>query len=136
MTVFNTQAYEYKNRRQLLMAKTGPDSVIVLPAASMRVRNRDVHFPYRQESNFYYLSGFAEPEAVLMLIPGRKEGEYLLFCRDRDPEKEIWDGYRAGTEGACAIYGADEAHPIAEIDKLMPDLLTGKKRLFYEIGSN
>ena len=87
---------EFKRRRRQLMQMMGPGSVAILPAAPEVVRNRDVHYPYRPDSDFYYLTGFTEPEAIAVLIPGRKQAEYVLFCRERDEKRERWDGARAG----------------------------------------
>src|SRR5699024_638276 len=87
---------EYARRRKVLMAQMEPDSIAILPAAPVHIRNRDVEHQYRQDSDFQYLTGFPEPEAVAVLIPGREHGEYVLFCREKDPERELWDGYRAG----------------------------------------
>ena len=106
---------EFQRRRKQLMRMMTPGSIAVLPAAVEAIRNRDVHYPYRQDSDFYYLTGFPEPEAVAILAPGREHGEYVLFCREKDPEREIWDGYRAGQQGAMETYGADDAFPIADI---------------------
>ena len=127
-------AARYRRRRRALLRAMGPGSLAVLPAAKEVVRNRDVHHPYRQDSDFWYLTGFAEPEAILVLVPGRKEGEQILFCRPRDEEKELWDGPRAGVEGARAHYGADEAHPIEEADELLPKLLENRERIFYPLA--
>mgnify|MGYP006189504091 CR=1 FL=1 len=91
---------EYARRRKALMAQMVPNSIAILPAAAVAIRNRDVEHVYRQDSDFQYLSGFPEPEAVIALIPGREHGEYVLFCRERNPERELWDGLRAGQEGA------------------------------------
>ncbi len=102
---------EYARRRQALMQQMVPGSIAILPAAPVHVRNRDVEYDYRQDSDFQYLTGFPEPEAVLALIPGREHGEYVLFCRERNPERELWDGLRAGQEGAVRDYGADDAFP-------------------------
>lgn len=129
-------AAEYRRRRRRLAEALGPGSVAVLPASKEAVRNRDVHYPYRQDSDFFYLTGFTEPDALLVLIPGRKEGEVVLFCRPRDPEREVWDGTRAGVEGAVAHYGADEAHPIDEADALLPDLLGDRERLYYPLAQD
>ena len=85
-------------------------SIAIVPAAPVRQRNRDIEYVYRPDSDFYYLTGFAEPEAVAVLVPGRSQGEFLMFCRERDPEMEQWIGARAGLEGACADYGADDAY--------------------------
>ena len=87
---------EYARRRKALMAQMEPNSIAILPAAPVYIRNRDVEHIYRQDSDFQYLTGFPEPEAVLALIPGREHGEYVLFCRERNPERELWDGLRAG----------------------------------------
>lgn len=125
---------EYARRRALFMAQMTPRSMAVLPAASAKIRNRDAEYAYRQDSDFYYLSGFQEPEAVLVLIPGRAEGEYVLFCRPRDPAREVWDGYRAGPEGACADFGADQAYAIDQIDEILPTLMDGRQRLYFTLG--
>ncbi|MDE1462533.1 Xaa-Pro aminopeptidase [Spartinivicinus poritis] len=127
---------EYKQRRSNLMAEMDDNSIAVIPSAPIQVRNRDVDFPYRQDSDFYYLSGFPEPEAVLVLIPGRSHGEAILFCREKDPEKELWEGLRAGQEGACEKYGFDDAFPVNDIDEILPGLIEGKSRVYYEIGTN
>jgi Xaa-Pro aminopeptidase len=83
---------EFSRRREQLMQQVGKGSIIIIPTAPERQRNRDVHFFYRADSDFYYLTGFAEPEAVAVLIPERVQGEYILFCREKDPEKETWHG--------------------------------------------
>ena len=91
---------EYSRRRKALMAQMEPNSIAILPAAAVAIRNRDVEHVYRQDSDFQYLSGFPEPQAVLVLMPGRAHGEYILFCRERNAARELWDGLRAGKEGA------------------------------------
>ncbi len=118
------------------MAAMGEGSIAIIHAAGERIRNRDVHYPFRQDSYFLYLTGFNEPDAVAVLIPGREAGEFLLFCRDRDPEREIWDGLRAGPEGAQRDYGTDESAPIAEFANGLNSLLVGRERLFYNLGQN
>ena len=123
----------FARRRRELMERMGSGSIALLPAAPSMPRNRDVHYPYRQDSDFYYLTGFPEPEAVAVLAPGG-EHEFLLFCRERDPQMEIWHGRRAGPKGALDRYGADNAHPIAEIDKRLPPLLENRERVFHAIG--
>ncbi|ALG67005.1 Xaa-Pro aminopeptidase [Beggiatoa leptomitoformis] len=125
---------EFARRRQALMNLMSKGSIALLPTALEQIRNRDVHFPYRPDSNFYYLTGFTEPDALLVLIPERKQGQYLLFCRERDPEKETWNGRRAGLEGACEHYGADDAFPITDIDDIIPGLLESCKRVYYPMG--
>lgn len=127
---------EYARRRKALMAEMEPNSIAILPAAPMYIRNRDVEHIYRQDSDFQYLSGFPEPEAVIALIPGREHGEYVLFCRERDPARELWDGLRAGQDGAIAEYGADDAFPVGDIDDILPGLIEGRSRVYYAIGSN
>ncbi|MEM9058040.1 MAG: aminopeptidase P N-terminal domain-containing protein, partial [Pseudomonadota bacterium] len=112
----------------------GRGGIAIVPAAPERVRNRDVVYPYRQDSDFYYLTGFAEPESVAVLAPGRKSAEYILFCRERDPERETWDGHRAGQEGAVADHGADDAFPIGDIDDILPGLLEPCDRVYYTMG--
>ncbi len=125
----------FARRRRALMDQMGPGSIALLPAAPSAPRNRDVHYPYRQNSDFYYLTGFPEPEAVAVLVPGGEQ-EFLLFCRQRDPQMEIWHGRRAGPQGAKDRYGVDNAHSIADIDKLLPPLLENRERVFYSIGDN
>jgi Xaa-Pro aminopeptidase len=127
-------AKEFARRRRDLMALMEPDSIAIVPSANVQVRNRDNVFPFRQDSDFHYLSGFAEPEAVLVLLPRRQHGEFLLFCREREAERELWDGTRAGPEGACAEFGADDAFPIGDIDDILPGLLEGRQRVYYSLG--
>ena len=127
---------EYARRRKALMAQMEPNSIAILPAAPVYIRNRDVEHVYRQDSDFQYLTGFPEPEAVMALIPGREHGEYVLFCRERDPERELWDGLRAGQDGAISKFGADDAFPIGDIDDILPGLIEGRERVYYAIGCN
>jgi len=127
-------AAEYARRRRQLMRMAGEDAILVLPAAPERVRSHDVHYPYRQESDFWYLCGFPEPEAVLVLVPGRRHGEAILFCRERDPVRERWHGARAGQEGAVDQYGMDDAYPIEDLDEILPGLLEGRSRVYYHFG--
>ncbi|ODS63150.1 MAG: Xaa-Pro aminopeptidase [Arenimonas sp. SCN 70-307] len=125
---------EFARRRKQLMRMADEDAILILPSAPERVRSHDTHYPYRQDSDFWYLSGFPEPEAVLVLVPGRKHGEVLLFCRDRDPEREAWDGPRAGPEGAVEAHGVDDAYPITDLDEILPGLLEGRSRVYYHFG--
>ena len=127
-------AAEFARRRRQLMRLAGNDAILVLPAAAERVRSHDTHYPYRQDSDFWYLSGFPEPEAVLVLVPGRRHGETILFCRERDPEREGWDGPRAGQDGAVNDYGMDDAYPIDDLDEILPGLLEGRSRVYYHFG--
>lgn len=125
---------EFKKRRKHLMQDMGKDSIAILPTAGEQVRNRDVLYPFRPDSNFLYLTGFWEPEAVLVLIPGRKHGEYVLFCREKDETQEIWHGRRHGQEGVLQHYGVDDSFPIADIDEILPGLMENKTRVFYTMG--
>lgn len=124
----------YAKRRKQLMRMAGGDAILILPAAPERVRSRDTHYPYRQDSDLLYLAGFPEPEAVLVLVPGRRHGENLLFCRERNPEREAWDGPRTGPEGAVDAYGMDDAYPIDDLDEILPGLLEGRTRVYYHFG--
>jgi len=114
----------------------GRDSIAIVPAAPIRHRNNDVEYAYRQDSDFFYLTGFGEPEAVAALVPGRSQAEYVLFVRDRDPVREIWDGRRAGTAGATRDYDADDAFPITDIDEILPGLMENRARVFYAMGTH
>jgi Xaa-Pro aminopeptidase len=116
------------------MRMMGEGAIAIVPAAPMRVRNRDVEYPYRQDSDLLYLTGFPEPEAVAVLIPGRRQAQYVLFCRDRDPEQETWHGRRAGQKGAVERYGADDAFPITDMDEILPGLLERRDRIYYTLG--
>lgn len=127
---------EFNDRRHRLMERMAPDSIAILPAAPERVRNRDVLHPFRQDSDFHYLTGFGEPEAVLVLIPGREHGESVLFCKERNPEKELWDGFLAGPEGAIETFGLDDAFPIADIDDILPGMIEGRSRVYYPLGKD
>lgn len=129
-------AKEFTKRRSRLLKAMGPGSIALIPTAHETVRNRDVEYPFRPDSDFFYLTGFNEPDALAVLIPGRKEGSYLLFCRARNPEMETWTGKRAGVEGAQKIYGADQAFTIEEMDSVLPGLLEGKDRVFYFMGKD
>ena len=118
------------------MRMIGKDAIAILPAAPVRHRNADIEYAYRQDSHFYYLSGFPEPDAVVALVPGRPQGEYLLFVREHDALRESWDGARAGTDGAVERYGADDAFPIADIDEILPGLMESRSQVYYSMGSH
>lgn len=124
----------YARRRSRLAAHM-QSGVAIVPTAPERVRNRDAHYPYRFDSYFYYLTGFREPEAVLVVVAG-EQTKSLLFCRDRDPEREVWDGFRHGPAAAKEIFGFDETHAIDEIDALMPDLLANQTTVFCHLGAD
>ena len=127
---------QYERRRRQLMQMAGSDAILIVPAAPQRVRSGDTFHGYRQDSNLLYLTGFAEPEAVLVLVPGRRHGECLLFCRERDPVREGWDGPRLGPEGAVDTLGMDDAYPIDDMDEILPGLLEGRPRVYHHFGRN
>jgi Xaa-Pro aminopeptidase len=122
-----------KARRERFMDAMGT-GVAVFPAAPARVRSNDSEYKYRPESDLFYLTGFAEPEAVAVLAPEHPDHKFVLFVRPRDAEREVWDGKRAGVEGAVAEYGADAAFPIAELDAKLPEYLDGRQKLYYRLG--
>ncbi|MFS8063742.1 MAG: aminopeptidase P N-terminal domain-containing protein [Luteimonas sp.] len=127
-------AKEFVRRRKQLMRIAGDDAILILPSALERIRSRDTHYPYRQDSDLWYLTGFPEPDAVMVLVPGRAHGETILFCRERDPEREGWDGPRSGPEGAVDQFGMDDAYPIEDLDEILPGLLEGRSRVYYHFG--
>ncbi|MGE0581360.1 MAG: Xaa-Pro aminopeptidase [Steroidobacteraceae bacterium] len=127
---------EFKRRRRQLMRSMGRDSIAIVPAAPVRLRNSDVEYAYRQDSDFHYLTGFDEPESVAILVPGRAQAEYVLFVRDRDPARETWDGRRAGPTGATRDYDADDAFPIGDIDEILPGLLENREKVYYAMGTH
>lgn len=127
---------EFARRRNQLMEMAGVESVIILRAAAQKIRNNDAAYPYRQDSDFLYLSGFSEPESMIVLLPAKKGGHSIMFCRERDPTREMWDGVMSGIEGAVEDYGFDEAFPITEMNERLPELLHGRERIFYDLGKD
>lgn len=125
---------EYARRRRQLMSMVGEGGLVILRAASQRVRNSDVLYTFRQDSDFLYLSGFREPDAMLVLLAGEKGGESILFCRERDPDKEMWDGAMVGTQRAVEEYGFDHAIPIEKADETLRELLRDRVRVYYDLG--
>lgn len=125
---------EYAKRRQQVLAQIGTGSIAIIHSSTLKTRNHDAEYVFRQDSDFYYLTGFNEPEAVAVLIPHRAEGEYVLFCRERDPAAEQWTGYRAGIEGAKTQYDADESYPISQLAEIMPKLLANRAQVYYRLG--
>jgi Xaa-Pro aminopeptidase len=125
---------EFARRRKQLMRMVGKGGIVILPSAPIRKRSRDTEYIFRQDSDFYYLTGFAEPDAVAVLVPGRAQGEFVLFCRERDKTRELWDGVRQGPEGAVANLGADDAFPIEDIDDILPGLMESCERVYYTMG--
>jgi Xaa-Pro aminopeptidase len=125
---------EFKKRRKQLMQRIGKGNIALLASSATKVRNRDVHYPFRQDSDFYYLTGFSEPDALAIFIPGREQGEYILFCREFDEAKALWEGAHAGLEGATGHYQADDAFPIDDLDEILPGMLENKHKVFYPMG--
>ncbi|HVC17025.1 MAG TPA: aminopeptidase P N-terminal domain-containing protein [Rhodanobacter sp.] len=125
---------EFVRRRRQLMQMAGEDAALLVAAAPERMRNADAAWPYRQDSDFHYLGGFPEPDAVLALLPGRRHGETVLFCRERDPTRERWHGQSIGTERAVAEYGMDDAFPIEDIDDILPGMIEGRSRVYCHFG--
>ena len=125
---------EFARRRKEVMDRMEPRSIAIVPTAPVRQRNRDVEYPYRPDSDFLYLTAFPEPEAVAVLKPGREQGSFVLFCREKDPEQEQWHGTRAGLDGACADFGADDAFPCGDLDDILPGLMEGCETVYYAMG--
>jgi Xaa-Pro aminopeptidase len=135
MTVkLSITAAEYQRRRRALMSLMSEGSIAVLPAAGQRFRNRDTEYPFRQDSDFYYLTGFSEPDAVLVLAPGRRHGEVILFCREREPRIERYDGERIGPERAVQRLNVDDAFPVNDIEEILPGMLEGRERIYITLG--
>lgn len=125
---------EFKKRRKQLMQRVGQGNIALLVSSPTKIRNRDVHYPFRQDSDFYYLTGFSEPDALAVFIPGRSQGEYILFCREYDKTKALWEGAHAGLEGATGYFQADDAFPIEDMDEILPGMLENKNKVFYPMG--
>lgn len=127
---------EYKRRRKELMAQMDANSIAIIASGEPHLRNGDSEFPYRQSSDLYYLSGFPERNSVLVLIPGRKQGECLLFCQEKDPTMELWNGKVLGPEAAVSALGLDDAFPVSDIDDILPGLIEGRERVYYAMGKD
>ncbi len=125
----------FREHRAALASRIGDGGIAVVPAATEAIRNHDVHHSFRQDSAFHYLTGFHEPDAVAVLTPGHSEGDFHLFVNPRDREVEIWTGYRDGVEGALTHHQADTAHPLADLDDVLPRLMVGRDTLFYRLGN-
>lgn len=125
---------EYAKRRRQLMDLMRPNSIAIIPSAPMTIRNRDVEHPFRQDSDFYYLSGFDEGFSAIVLIPGREQGEYVFFCQEKIKDQEIWTGRRVGPEAAISTLGCDDAFPITDIDDILPGLIEGKDCVYTNLG--
>ena len=127
---------EYAARRKDLMSMMGDNSIAVIASASEKVRSKDTLYPYKQSTNLSYLCGFSEPSAVMVLIPKRAQGEFLLFCRDKNPLRETWDGHRLGPLAAKNTLGVQDAFPIDDIEDILPGLLEDKSRVYYSAGKD
>ncbi|MEH6502401.1 MAG: Xaa-Pro aminopeptidase [Cycloclasticus sp.] len=127
---------EFARRRKQFLRTVGVGNVAVFASASIVHRNGDVEFPFRQDSDFFYLSGFDEPESVIVFVPGREQGEYILFCREYDEKTALWVGANAGLEGAIKDYAVDDAFPMDDIDDILPGLMENKSRLYFPMGAH
>jgi Xaa-Pro aminopeptidase len=127
---------EFQQRRQDLMNHMEPNSIAILASANGILRNGDSEFRFRQSSDLYYLTGFTEEKSVLVLIPGRAQGQCLLFCQEKDPLKELWNGKLLGPEAAIKQLALDDAFPIGDIDDILPGLLEGRERVYYAMGKD
>ncbi len=118
------------------MRMIGEDAVAILPSAIISRRSRDVEYSYRQDSDFFYLTAFEEPNSLALFIPGREDGEFILFCEERDPIKEKWDGPQSGPEGAMRDFDVDDAYPIGDVDEMLPELIKTRKYIYYPMNIN
>ena len=131
-----TEAYAARRARLISQMQARGGGIAIIPTAPEALRNNDADFPYRHDSYFYYLTGFTEPEAVLVLVANAAGGQSILFCREKNMEREIWDGYRYGPEAAREQFGLDAAHPVAALDTEVPKLMANAPAIFYALGSN
>lgn len=127
---------EFQQRRQDLINHMEPNSIAILASANGILRNGDSEFRFRQSSDLFYLTGFAEAQSVLVLVPGRDKGQCLLFCQEKDPVKELWNGKLLGPEAAISELGIDDAFPITDIDDILPGLIEGRERVYYAMGKD
>jgi len=130
----NMNKETYARRRAELVNQIGPNDIVIVATSPVKSRNSDVDYQFRPDSDFYYLSGFAESDAVIVISPGRAQGEYIVFCREKDKVREMWDGRRVGLEGVIESYGADDAFPIEDINDILPGLMEEKEKLFTTVG--
>ena len=131
-----TDIQEYAVRRRKLLKKIGKTSVAIIRAAKPCIRSKDLEYPFRQNSDFKYLTGFNEPDALAVLVPERDAGEFVLFCREADAERDVWEGACVGTSGAVRDYGADQAFPIRQFPKLFPELLEERDKIFFSFEND
>ena len=127
---------EFKSRRNKLAKAIGKNGVAIVATADLSTRTNDTHYPFRSNSDFYYFTGFLEPNALMLLAPGRPEGEFILCVRPKNPLMETWEGHMEGLSGVINNYNADQSFDIANIDNVLKDLLHGRERVFYSIGKH
>ena len=131
MSDFNVNIF--KTRRAEVAKRMEDNSILILSSSKLVSRNNDTTFPFRQDSNFYYLTGFQEPDSILIV---QSDGRSILFCREKNPELEKWDGFMWGPNAAKDQFGFDEAHDISEVDNILPNLIRGQKTLNVLVGKN
>ncbi|MGI9316816.1 MAG: aminopeptidase P N-terminal domain-containing protein, partial [bacterium] len=124
----------FQRRRADLVNQIGSDDIVIIPTSTVKSRNGDVEYRFRPDSDFFYLTGFAEPQSVAVICPGREQGEYVIFCREKDPLKEMWNGRRAGLEGVVAEYGAADAFPIEDMGDILPGMMEERERVYTTVG--
>ena len=130
------QSSEFARRRRRLLDGMRPGSIAIVPGAIEQRRNRDINFPFRQDSDFYYLTGFCEPDALLVLIPGRDQGEVIVFCRERDTTSERRDGRVLGPDACQLVLGVDDGFPVSDLDEILPGLLEGRSQIYMNLGEH
>lgn len=127
---------EFEKRRRKLAKLIGKDGIAVIPTASTRVRSRDTDYPYRPDSDFYYFTGFSEPNAVMILAPGREDGSFILCLREKNPLTEIWDGHMEGLNGVKENYEADQSFDIEDLETILSSLFLGRQKVFFTLGQD
>ena len=125
----------YSDRRSQLFGVVGTEGLAIIPASTEVIRNYDVPHPFRQDSAFWFLTGFHEPDAVAVLAPGHEDGDYVLFVPPKDPATEVWTGIRTGTDGATTLFGADVAYEVGELDDVLERMMVGREVLWYTTGN-
>ena len=125
---------EFEKRRRKLAKLIGKDGIAVIPTASTRVRSRDTDYPYRPDSDFYYFTGFSEPNAVMILAPGREDGPFIVCLREKNPLTEIWDGHMEGLNGVKKNFEADQSFDIEDLETILSSLFLGRQKVFFTSG--
>ena len=127
---------EFEKRRRKLAKLIGKDGIAVIPTASTRVRSRDTDYPYRPDSDFYYFTGFSEPNAVMILAPGREDGSFILCLREKNPLTEIWDGHMEGLNGVKKNFEVDQSFDIEDLETILTSLFLGRQKVFFTLGQD